>query len=243
MTGAARLGTTVLSAIVLVVVNAIPLVGVAFWGWSLMMILVLYWIESGIVGVINVFKIARAEGGIDDGPLIETQGNRITIRLSGINSMGGDLARAPIIAFFVMHYGIFWVVHGVFVFLMPLFAGLSSMTTGNPLNPVVFAPMDFGALPLDGLLLSAALLTVSHVASFFVNYLGRGEYRRVTPQGQMMSVYGRVAVLHITIVAGAFVIGLFGTPIAALFLLVGLKTLFDLVLHLREHRAASPMTA
>jgi hypothetical protein len=141
-----------------------------------------------------------------------------------------------------MHYGIFWVVHGVFVFLMPLFAGLSSMTTGTPAGPAFFGPMDFGALPLDGLLVSTALLAASHVGSFFVNYLGRGEYRRVTPQGQMLSVYGRVAILHITIVAGAFVIGLFGTPLAALVLLIGLKTVFDLVLHLREHRAvASPM--
>lgn len=48
-----------LSAAVLVAVNIVPLVGVAFWGWSLMLILVLYWIESGIVGLINVFKIAR----------------------------------------------------------------------------------------------------------------------------------------------------------------------------------------
>ena len=51
-----------LSAAVLAAVNLIPLIGVAFWGWSLMMILVLYWIESGIVGTINIFKIARAEG-------------------------------------------------------------------------------------------------------------------------------------------------------------------------------------
>ena len=49
-----------LSAAVLVAVNLVPLVGVAFWGWSLMLILVLYWIESGIVGAINVLKIARA---------------------------------------------------------------------------------------------------------------------------------------------------------------------------------------
>jgi hypothetical protein len=157
--------------------------------------------------------------------------------------MGGAVAKGPIIGFFVLHYGIFWVVHGIFVFLMPLFAGLSSMSVGGPINSVFLSPMDFGDLPLDGLLLSAALLTASHVGSFFVNYLGRGEYRRVTPQGQMMSVYGRVAVLHITIVAGAFVIGLFGTPFAALVLLIGLKTVFDLVLHLREHRAAPPAIA
>lgn len=95
--------------------------------------------------------------------------------------------------------------------------------------------MDFGPLPFDGLLLGAGLLTASHVVSFFTNYMGRGEYLRATPAGQMISVYGRVVVLHVTIVAGAGVIALFGTPFAALVLLVGVKTLIDLVLHLREH--------
>jgi hypothetical protein len=46
-------------------------------------------------------------------------------------------------------------------------------------------------------------------------------------------------VLHVTIVAGAFAIGLFGTPIAALVLLVALKTVLDLFFHLREHRPAA----
>ncbi len=230
MTTAARLGSTLISAILLVAVNAIPLIGVAFWGWSLMMILVLYWIESGIVGVINVFKIARAEGG-DDGA-VDVDGGRVTIRISGA---AAGMGRGAIIGFFVMHYGIFWVVHGVFIFLLPLFAGLS---TG-----LVPGPMDFGPLPLDGLLLSAALLAASHGVSFFTNYLGRGEYLRATPTGQMMSVYGRVVALHVTVVAGALVIGAFGAPIAALYLLVGIKTVIDLVLHVREHRRAAPAPA
>jgi hypothetical protein len=242
MTGVARLGTTLLSALLLVAVNAIPVVGVALWGWSLMMILVLYWLESGIVGVVNVFKIARAEGGAMDGPIVEQRGNRITIRLSGIGGLGGfggNLAKGPIVAFFVLHYGIFWAVHGVFVFLLPLFAGLSAAGFGDPIGGFEIGPMDFGALPADALILSAGLLAASHVISFFVNYLGRGEYRRVTPQGQMLSVYGRVVVLHVTVVAGAFVIGVFGTPLAALVLLVGAKTVLDLFLHLREHRSVA----
>lgn len=225
VSNAVRFGSTVLSAAVLVAVNVIPLIGVAFWGWSLMLILVLYWLESGVVGVLNVFKIARAEGGLGLPPAT-VDGNRVTIRLSG---MTNALGKGALIGFFIMHYGIFWAVHGVFVFLLPLFAGISA--TGA-------TPMDFGPLPLDGLLLSFVLLTASHVVSFVTNYLGRGEYRRVTPQGQMMSVYGRVAVLHVTIIAGAFVVGVFGTPFAALVLLVGLKTVIDLFLHVREHRAA-----
>jgi hypothetical protein len=103
--------------------------------------------------------------------------------------------------------------------------------------------MDFGPLPLEGVGLSAALLAVSHGISFSVNYLGRGEYLHVSPEQQMMSVYGRVIVLHLTIIFGAFVIGFFGTPFAALVLLVGLKTLIDLFFHLREHRRASVVAA
>jgi hypothetical protein len=195
VTTAARLGSTLISIVLLVAVNVIPLIGVAFWDWSLMMILVLYWIESGIVGVINVFKIARADGG-GEGPAVSVDGNRVTIRISG---MASGMGRSAVIGFFILHYGIFWVVHGVFIFLLPLFAGLS---TG-----LLLGPMDFGPLPLDGLLLSAGLLAASHTVSFFTNYLGRGEYLRVTPTGQMMSVYGRVVALHVTVVAGAAVIG------------------------------------
>ena len=226
MTAAARLGSTLVSAVLLVAVNAIPIIGVAFWGWSLMMILVLYWIDSGIVGVINVFKIARAQGG--DGPPMTVDGNRVTIRVSG---MAAGMGRAAVIGFFVLHYGLFWVVHGVFVFLLPVFAGLSTGFQSGP--------MDFGPLPPDGLLLSGLLLAASHTASFFTNYVGRGEYLRATPLGQMMSVYGRVVALHVTIIVGAFVIGAFGAPIAALVLLVGIKTAIDLVLHLKEHRQAA----
>jgi hypothetical protein len=207
-----------------VAVNLIPLIGVAFWGWSLMLILVLYWIESGIVGALNVLKIAVARGsGVGIG------GNRVTVRMSGF---AGGLARGALIGFFIFHYGMFWVVHGIFVFLLPVFAGMSSVVDGS------FAPADFGPLPLDGLAFSALALAVSHAVSYFSNYLGRGEHLRVSPQEQMMSVYGRVLVLHITILGGAFVVGLFGTPFAALALLVGLKIVADLFFHLREHRRA-----
>ena len=72
-----------------------------------------------------------------------------------------------------------------------------------------------------------------------MNFLGRREYLGVAPQEQMMSVYGRVVALHVTILGGAFAVGLFGTPIAALVLLVALKTAGDLFFHLREHRRAS----
>ncbi len=48
------------SAIALVVANAVPLVGVLFLGWSLGEIMVLYWIESGIIAFYTAIKMAIA---------------------------------------------------------------------------------------------------------------------------------------------------------------------------------------
>ena len=50
------------SAVLLVAANLIPLVGVLFFGWSLWTILVLYWVENGIVGFWNVPRIMLAQG-------------------------------------------------------------------------------------------------------------------------------------------------------------------------------------
>ena len=64
-----------------------------------------------------------------------------------------------------MHYGIFWFVHGVFVFTLPLFAAAARVGED--------APADFGALPASALLLGGIGLAVSHLSSFFLNYVGR----------------------------------------------------------------------
>jgi hypothetical protein len=74
--------------------------------------------------------------------------------------------------------------------------------------------------------------------SFFVNFLGKEEYLTVSPDQQMMEPYSRVVVLHVTILAGGFLADSLGAPLAALVLLIVLKTVIDLLAHLREHRKA-----
>jgi hypothetical protein len=46
------------SAVALVIANSIPLLGVMFFGWSLGDIMVLYWVESGVIAFYTVLKIA-----------------------------------------------------------------------------------------------------------------------------------------------------------------------------------------
>ena len=57
-----RLGSSIWAVVALVVANLIPLIGVLFFGWSVWNILVIYWLENGIVGVINVLKMSVATG-------------------------------------------------------------------------------------------------------------------------------------------------------------------------------------
>ncbi|HET7676897.1 MAG TPA: DUF6498-containing protein [Candidatus Limnocylindrales bacterium] len=211
------------SAVVLVLVNLLPLAGVLFLGWGLQTVLALYWLESGIVGLLNVPRILLAAGPLRAGTGL--------VRVELPVALGvGKLVMVP---FFLMHYGIFWLVHGVFVFVaLPAFAG------GLERLP----PGALPALPggLDGLavVVTAGALFVSHLVSFLVNYVGRGEYRTVSPMDQMQAPYARVVVLHLTILFGAFGIAMLGTPLAPLLVMVVVKTVIDLGLHLREHDRA-----
>jgi hypothetical protein len=205
------------AVVALVVANAVPLVGVLFFGWSVWTILIVYWLENGIVGAFNVLKIARAEGGDGDSP------TAITWTINGRSAAG--MAKAGLIPFFIMHYGLFWVVHGVFVFTLPLFASIGS--NGADIGP--------GPDPWT-IALAIVALFISHGLSYWFNYIGSGEYKRASPIGQMFAPYGRLVVLHVTIIFGAILTAMTGAPAAAVAVLVALKTALDLALHLREHR-------
>jgi hypothetical protein len=226
------------SALVLVAANLIPLVGVVFFGWSLLTILVLYWVENGIVGFWNIPKILLARGGLGqdvaDAPVTTLQ-----VRALG-RPLGGGAGRFALVGFFLVHYGIFWLVHGLFVFLLPEFAAgtggrfLPGCGEPDPFGNLQACDGPFGALVWSNIAIAGVALFISHGASFLLNYVGRGEYLRMSPLRQLMAPYGRVVILHLTIIFGAFVVAALGAPIGALLILVGLKTAFDLGLHLRE---------
>ena len=55
-----RIGSSYGALVALIVANLIPLFGVLFLGWSVWNILVIYWLENGIAGVINVLKMSTA---------------------------------------------------------------------------------------------------------------------------------------------------------------------------------------
>ena len=226
-----RVASSTGAVVALIVANAIPLFGALFLGWNVWLILIVYWLENGIVGFFNVLKMLRAEGTADPTATATWQMNG-----RPMSSVG----RGAIVSFFVLHYGLFWVVHGVFVLTMPLFAGLGSELPGTSPGEDMTAGFQVG-----GVLLAVVALAISHGLSYWFNYLGRGEYRRASAAGQMFAPYGRLVVLHLTIILGGMAIAATGAPAAALAILVVLKTLLDIGFHLAEHRkrAVPPGTA
>lgn len=194
----------------LVGANLVPLVGAVFFGWSVWTILVLYWIENGIVGVLNVPKILLAQG-------------RLTVDLAGSPLALGSFGalRFLFAPFFLLQYGIFWAVHGFFVLgFLPL------LLEGSPA---------LGTLSAVDVAIGGAGLAIGHGSSFVVNFVGRREYRSVSAWDQVQRPYRRVAVLQLTIILGAWGIVLLGSPVVLLGILVLAKMTLDVRSHLADH--------
>lgn len=84
-----------LSIWILILSNLIPIFGAIVWGWDAGMLLVLYWLESVIIGVLNIPKIVMCQGG---GAVRGFIGGKIYLAI-----------------FFTVHYGAFCFGHAVFL--------------------------------------------------------------------------------------------------------------------------------
>ena len=257
--------TQLITAAVLVGANMMPVFGVLALGWDVGSVLFVYWLESAVVGFFNVMKIAQAQGALpprrdaseagasaeDLEKLSEAQ-QSLTERSPALGGALGILARAAqasyqsrqdqprgsqpalppqatlaisdscsrltLIPFFILHYGIFMLVHGVF--LISFF--------GPP------------KIPIAELLLTMFLLFLSHGVSYILYFLLRGEYRWISPNEQMFRPYGRIVIMHLTIIFGGILIQSFGAPALALLVMISLKILIDLAAHFRSHVRTQP---
>lgn len=229
------------SAIALIGVNCIPLLGVIFAKWSVFNIVILYWMETVVIGFITVLRILTAKGTMS-GVLSRMAQARRNQDLSPeterrLEQLGGSLGgglKFFMVPFFCVHFGIFMSVHLMFIVSILGAGDGGVMVSGSPLR--AFS----GVLESAGLwlVLSVIAFLVSHLFSFFMNYIGKGENLKTTPPEQMMRPYGRVVVMHIAIILGSFAALALNEPLGVLLVLVVGKTIIDLKLHLKDHRKA-----
>jgi hypothetical protein len=79
-------------------------------------------------------------------------------------------------------------------------------------------------------------LAVSRGVSFATNYIGKGEYKRASLNQLMGQPYGRIMVMHFTILIGGFMMMALHSPVVGLLLLVVMKTVLDLNSHVAERK-------
>lgn len=194
----------------ILLVNSIPLIGVLFWGWHVFPLMLLFWLENVLLGIFNVIKMLFAQGDtVPDAKTPHDTSSPPTIS-------GGNIVLS---LFFCFHYGMFCLVHGVFVFV--LFASPKGLSTTFGHQGILLDTL--------GVLRWAILAIVLHHLIFLiVDYFGKAQYRHITVTEQMHEPYGRIMVLHITIVASGYVLMQLGVPSVGLVLLVLFKTLVDL---------------
>ncbi|MBN2346455.1 MAG: hypothetical protein JXO51_08680 [Candidatus Aminicenantes bacterium] len=198
------------SALALVAANLVPLYGVLALGWTVGPILLFYWSENLVVGFFNVLKMARAQGSVAN--------SRTTLNGRPVTMD----SRGCLIFFFIVHYGIFTLAHGVFVIAL-------------------FQPR--GENLLWEIIPALLFLFASHGYSFFRHFIHGGEYRTVPFTRLFWQPYRRVIIMHLTIILGGFLVQALDSPLGVLLVLVALKILIDLMAHGWEHRGDARKSA
>lgn len=213
-----------ISIIVLVIANLMSLIGIIFFGWNAILLLLAYWFESAIIGFFTLLKIALAKGNLI---------KNLSDSSQKINKIGTIVLKIFLIPFFIVHFGGFMFGHLIFItaFFLQAEWGTSFQKIGADLFSM-------------GLLIIP--LFISHGFSFFTNFLGKKEYEKITPNEAMFEPYPRIIVMHLAIIVGAFLsfalILLSKNPNAGFLnlgqaiMLVILKTTFDVFSHLKQHR-------
>jgi len=185
-------------------VNLIPIIGVLFFQWNVFFLMVLYWAENVIVGFMNVVKMVTKK-------FLQKE----------------DAGRSDI-PFFMVHYGMFTLVHGVLVFIL---FGMRSQTGNFQITKSLQWIWE-----QPGFWVAIAGLFLYHFVSFLVHFIHAEEFKYKTMDSLFWAPYQRVVILHVAVLLSAFFINKTGEMIWSLVILIVLKIFVDLVLHFYSHQ-------
>jgi len=228
------------SSVSLIISNCVPLFGVLFLGWNLFNILLLYWLESAVIGFFTILKMARV----------------------------GGWTNIFMIPFFVFHFGAFMAGHFIFIaaffgashfgpnFELPVLQVLVNNSLGTTAFGLLSIFISHGISFLVNFIgkkeylaglqenqktsqLVATTMESQAPPAAIPYILATNRFLRnpslLAAQKYMLAPYRRIIIMQLTLIIGGFLILPFGTPVAGLIILVALKTLTDLYSHSREH--------
>lgn len=208
----------------MIAANLVAIAGAVFFQWDAFHIMFLFWCESVMIGIFNIGKMLLSGWSPRDGNI-----NHFFAFISLFLS-----------AFFLVHFNGFNAGH--FVFLLA-FANMSQQSDGSLDLSVIeqWTGIQFltGPVSLISGANTAVILSIliSHLISFAIHDIKNKEPVHLTPMDYMFKPYKRIIVMHITILAGAFVyilmLSVLGASAGVAFLAVFI--ILKLVMDLREH--------
>lgn len=194
------------SDFLLILVNMIPVYGVWFEGWNASQIFLVYCMETIIIGILNVMKMAFITIFIKHKE--EWENNDTTTLQSGW----------LFIFFFIFHYGLF-----VFV-QTQIFFGVSGLIKNDSLlGSYASIP---NALGNDGKLLLLIFITYYTVQNFR-DFILSGEYKTISLGTLMFQPYGRILIQQFVVIAGSMFLA-FGAGKIFILILATVKMFFEI---------------
>lgn len=193
---------------VILAVDLFPIFAVLTMGWGAAPLVFLYWLENLILGAVALAK------------MLATSVRESPIGLIGMAFLG---------PFFVVHYGMFCFVHGVFV---NVFATMN--TSADPGFPTPFGLIDQALSSGANMPTFVMAIIAVQIVLFVQDFILGGEYQRTSVDKEMMAPYTRIIVLHIGIFAGAFAMVALGEPMLGILGLILLRALWGVFLTVRR---------
>lgn len=202
-----------ISDYLLIVVNLIPIYGVWFEGWNPKMIFVVYCLETVIIGLVNVVKMAIVTVFIKSTD--QWQANGTTRAVSGLF----------FILFFIVHYGFFIFVQTQIFFAIGGMGGGASTFGIYKAIPEILGP--------QGKLLLAIFVTYYTLQTFF-SFFSTGQYKTISMMKLMFQPYLRIFVQQFIVILGSFFI-LFGAGKIFIVIFAGVKIYFELFINFDKY--------
>ena len=201
----AKLGPAMLALLI----NAVPLVGVLWFEWSAINVLVLYWLENLLIAICTCIRLVlhrrwtRKRG-------YWRSSNRL-----GIESNGTPVKTGLIGEYALASFG-FTLAHGVFVGVIAII--VHQKYPDQAMWNLSLPQVAEGALVITAMLGIELAGDLARIRS--ASFAAMREYA----QGRI----GRIIVLHLAILGGMFAMAMTDSPMGILYVLIALKTLADL---------------
>lgn len=204
-----------LSLLFALLVNAVPLYGVKYLGWSVGTVLLLYWLENLLIGIFTGARIALHRA------LTHKHGHWRPGVLGG--KVNGKPNRALLLNDYIGFAIFFTLVQG-------LFAAAIVFLLGQNFPQLHFSIDQFW----QGAWQILAVLSAEFVVDVFQLHSRTFAWIKAYAQQRM----GRVVVVHLTIIFGVIGMAASQSPLAIVYVLIALKTFWDIAARNAENPPA-----